>query len=174
MLVSCLRLNCHNIRARLPNANTGASTSGRAKRARPPLDEGEGDEEDGASEGTEDSSIPEIARGVGALGPKSKSKGKGKVRAKPKAEMATPATLTPARGRPRTRACARRPRSKQLGGSGSSKADSVKVPTAAVTLASRRSLRLGAKPRSAASSSPGKATSSPVASESRGGGQISC
>jgi hypothetical protein len=77
-LVSCLELNCHNIRARLSKAKPRASTSGRAKRARPTANEGDGDDEDGGTEGKEDTVIAEIARGVSALGPKSKGKGKGK------------------------------------------------------------------------------------------------
>jgi hypothetical protein len=40
--------------------------SGRAKRVRPPLDEAEGDEEDGGSEGTGDTGIAEITRDVDA------------------------------------------------------------------------------------------------------------
>jgi hypothetical protein len=66
MLVSCLELNCHNIRAQFPsakkNAGAGASTSGCAKRTHPPTDEGDGDseDEDGGFEGTEDTSIVEI------------------------------------------------------------------------------------------------------------------
>ncbi|KAI0265477.1 hypothetical protein BGY98DRAFT_552002 [Russula aff. rugulosa BPL654] len=49
-LDSCFELNCHNIRARFPKpkenarSGAGASTSGRAKRARPPTDEGDGDD----------------------------------------------------------------------------------------------------------------------------------
>ncbi|KAI0265825.1 hypothetical protein BC834DRAFT_154374 [Gloeopeniophorella convolvens] len=83
-LVSCLRLNCHNIRAHLPR------TSGRAKRARPaPAEDGAGDgddDDDAGSEGTEDTGIAEIARGVGSLGNKGKGKGTGKARvAKPRA-----------------------------------------------------------------------------------------
>ena len=79
-LDSCFRLNCPTIRARFPNAKenagAGASTSGRAKRARPPADEGDGDDEDGGFEGTEDTDIADLARGVDALSPKPKSKGK--------------------------------------------------------------------------------------------------
>jgi hypothetical protein len=174
-LESCFELNCHNIRARLrkakASAGAGASTSGRgAKRARPPADEGEGDNEDGGTEGTEDTGIAEIARGVGALGPKSKTKGKGKARAKPNVEKVAAATSTPARGRPRSRARVRvqapRSRSGQESDGGSSKADSVKTPAVPATPApSRRRRRSDAKPRSAASSLlAGKATTSPPSS----------
>lgn len=187
-LVSCLELNCHNIRARLrkakadakaeaeakakanAKAKASASTSGRAKRARSPADEGEGDNEDGGTEGTEDTGIAEIARGVGALDPKSKSKskGKGKARAKPKAEAVTAAaTSTPARGRPKSRGRPRvqAPRSDQESDGGSSKADNVKTPAVPATPAPRRRRRSDAKPRSAASSLPaGKATTSPPSS----------
>ena len=187
-LVSCLELNCHNIRARLrkakadakaeaeakakanAKAKASASTSGRAKRARSPADEGEGDNEDGGTEGTEDTGIAEIARGVGALDPKSKSKGKGKgkARAKPKAEAVTAAaTSTPARGRPKSRGRPRvqAPRSDQESDGGSSKADNVKTPAVPATPAPRRRRRSDAKPRSAASSLPaGKAMTSPPSS----------
>ena len=183
-LDSCLWLNCHNIRARLPTkkAGAGASTSGRAKRARPPLDEAEGDDEDGGTDGTGDTGIAEIARGVGALGPAPKSKGKSKAKApaiaKPKAEMMTTATSasTPKRGWEgprRTKATARksarksRPRHESDGES--SKADSVKAPAvAAVTPASRRRRRSDAKPWSTASGSPGKTTSPPSSPNARG------
>ncbi|KAN0126481.1 hypothetical protein V8E52_000121 [Russula decolorans] len=180
-LDSCLRLNCHNIRARFPNAKesvgAGASTSGRAKRARPPTDEGDGDDEDGGLEGTEDTDIAEIARGVDALSPKTKSKGKAKskskVRApKPKAETVAAATpaATPARGRRRPRSRVRvqvPPRSEQESDVGSSG----KAPAAPATPASRPSRqrrRSDAKPRSAASSPAGKATSPPSSPNARG------
>ncbi|KAH8982842.1 hypothetical protein EDB92DRAFT_1804287, partial [Lactarius akahatsu] len=78
MLDSCFRLNCHNIRARLPGARprTSSSTGGvRAKRARPPPGDLADDDEDDDGNGsryTEDSGIAEIARGVGAMGQKAK------------------------------------------------------------------------------------------------------
>ena len=87
-LESCLSLKCHKIRARRPTTKTaataGASTSGRAKRARPPSDEAEDYDEDGSSEDTGDTSGVEVARGVDALGPKSKGKAKAKARASSK------------------------------------------------------------------------------------------
>jgi hypothetical protein len=75
---------------------------GMESRARPPADEGDGDDEDGGFEGTEDTDVAEIApRGVDALSPntKSKVKNKGKSKSKtsppkPKAEMMTAATLS--------------------------------------------------------------------------------
>ncbi|KAI0249985.1 hypothetical protein BJV78DRAFT_1223327 [Lactifluus subvellereus] len=111
MLTSCLELNCHNVRARLPRAS--ASTSGRNKRARPSLGDGDAaDEDDGSSEGTADTGIAEIARGVGALGQKGKA-GKGKARAEPKAAAAPATSRMPAPTRAvahkRTRAVARKP-----------------------------------------------------------------
>ena len=87
-LESCLSLKCHKIRARCPTTKTaataGASTSGRAKCARPPSDEAEDYDEDGSSEDTGDTSGVEVARGVDALGPKSKGKAKAKARASSK------------------------------------------------------------------------------------------
>jgi hypothetical protein len=83
---------------------------GMESRARPPADEGNGEDEDGGFEGTEDTDVAEIApRGVDALSPnlnmKSKVKNKGKSKSKtsppkPKAETMTAATpsSTPARG----------------------------------------------------------------------------
>ncbi|KAH9034781.1 hypothetical protein EDB84DRAFT_1269732 [Lactarius hengduanensis] len=68
MLDSCFRLNCHNIRARLPGVRprTSSSTGGvRAKRARPPpgdLADDDEDDDGNASRYTEDSGIAEIAR----------------------------------------------------------------------------------------------------------------
>ena len=180
-LDSCLRLNCHNIRARFPNikenAGAGASTSGRAKRARPPTDEGDGDDEDGGLEGTEDTDIAEIARGVDALSPKPKSKGKGKSKSKarapkPKAETATTATpaATPARGRRRPRSRVRvqaPPRSEpesDVGNNGKAPA----TPAAPASRPSRQRRRSDAKPRSAASSPAGKVTSPPSSPNTRG------
>ncbi|KAI0068504.1 hypothetical protein BV25DRAFT_1903935 [Artomyces pyxidatus] len=71
-LTSCLRLNCHDVRGKMPR-----STRASAKRARPQAE----DDEDDGSEGTEDSGIAEIAKGVSKLG-KGKGKGKGKAKAK--------------------------------------------------------------------------------------------
>src|SRR6267154_4153313 len=140
-----LRLNCHNICARFPNtkenAGAGASTSGRAKRARPPADEGNGDDEDGSFEGTEDTDIAEIARGIDALIPKTKTKTKTKANAsKPKAETSTAATptSTPARVRRRPQSRVRvqvPPRSEQESDVGSSG----KVPAAATATPASRS-----------------------------------
>ncbi|KAN0126487.1 hypothetical protein V8E52_000127 [Russula decolorans] len=101
-LDSCLWLNCRNVRTRSSkakkNAGAGASTSGRAKRARPPADE------DGGFEGTEDSDIVEIVRDVDTLSPKTKSKGKSKSKAR--ATKTQGGNATPARGgqgQPRSR-----------------------------------------------------------------------
>ena len=47
----------------------GASTSGRAKRTCPPANEGDGNDKDGGFEGTRDTGIAEIARGVDTLSP---------------------------------------------------------------------------------------------------------
>ena len=156
-LDSCFRLNCHNIRARLPN--TSASTSGRAKRARPPPGKGDIDDDDGGSEGTEDTGIAEIAHGVRALG-QQKGKGKGKGRAKPKVAVAA-ATLTPAR-------VLVPPREPESDG-GSSKAGRVNAPVVTVptTRRRRRRRRTCVKPRSAASF-PGKAVSPPSSPGPRG------
>jgi hypothetical protein len=120
-LVSCLSLNCHNIRARLrkakkKKAGAGASTSGRAKRARPPADE----------EGAEVADIVEIVHDVDAPNPKTKSKSKSPA-PKPKAGTVTAVTpaSTPAQGRrglpqPRSRVRVQVPRSEQGSGVGSS------------------------------------------------------
>ena len=178
-LESCLWLNCHNIRARLPTktAGAGANTGGRAKRARPPPDEAEGDDEDGGTEGTGDTGIAEIARGVDALSPapkiKGKSKGKAPAIAKPKADMMTAPTSTPIPkrrpGRPRTKQVAQKSRPRQESDGESSKADSAKAPAVVpVTPASRRRRRSDAKPRSIASASPGKTTSPPSSPNARG------
>ena len=56
----------------LEKPGAGASTSGRAKCARPPLDEAEADDEDGGSEGMGDYSNVGIGCGVGVLNLKSK------------------------------------------------------------------------------------------------------
>ena len=117
-LKTCLSLKCHKIRARRPTTKTaataGASTSGRVKRARPPSDEAEDYEKDGGSEDTGDARGVEIARGVGALGPKSKGKGKGKARASSKIDLMAerpvllsspqPLKVVPRRGTKRLRA----------------------------------------------------------------------
>jgi hypothetical protein len=177
-LVTCLELNCHNIRAPLPS--TSASSKARAKRARPPPvgeDDIGHDYDDCGSVGTEG----EIAHGVSELGQKRKGKArdnkdkesgnsnsKRKSRAKPKvaadATVVASATSTPAQARTRVRM--------QVPGepdtdTGSNKnADSAGAP-AARTPASRRRRRSDAKPRSAASSGS-KATSPPTSPVPRG------
>lgn len=78
-LVSCYELNCRNIRAR--PQSTSASTSGHAKRAcpLPPSEDDVGHDYDNCrSVITDDTSIAEIAHGVGKLGQKCKGKGKAK------------------------------------------------------------------------------------------------
>ena len=145
-LVSCLELNCHNIRARLSkvkrSARAGASTSGRAKRARPTANEGDGDDEDGGMEGTKDTGIAEIARGDGVLGSKSKSKGKGSGNArapKPNAEMAAAAAATSTsmpgggQGRSRSRVRVQVPRSDQQESDGGGSNSKAKAPAVAAT-----------------------------------------
>jgi hypothetical protein len=76
-LVSCYELNCCNIRAR--PQSTSASTSGHAKRAcpLPPSEDDVGHDYDNCrSVITDDTSIAEIAHGVGKLGQKCKGKAK--------------------------------------------------------------------------------------------------
>ncbi|KAH9015801.1 hypothetical protein EDB85DRAFT_788438 [Lactarius pseudohatsudake] len=103
MLDSCFRLNCHNIRARLPGARprTSSSTGGvRAKRARPPpgdLADDDEDDDGNASRYTEDSGIAEIARGVGAMGQKAKGPRRTKAVARKSKPSAAATTETPAR-----------------------------------------------------------------------------
>ncbi|KAH9959268.1 hypothetical protein BC827DRAFT_1215321 [Russula dissimulans] len=159
-LVTCLELNCHNIRSRLQSAKASTSASPRrAKRARPPPGEGDVADDDGASAGTEDTGIAEIA-----LGDKGKGKGKAKERAKqPKAAAAAaPAsTSKPARARARVRVLA--PHEPESDGGNSSKAGSVSAPAPAPAPepapAARQRRRLprprplpDGKPRSSASS----------------------
>jgi hypothetical protein len=143
MLDSCIELNCHNVRTRLPAV--GASTSSR-KRARPSLgDDDVADEDHGGSEGTDDTGIAEIARGVGALGQKGKA-GKGKARAKPKVATAAATSSTPARARVRIRT----PRALESDAE-SSKAGSAGAPASAPASSSRKR-RSDAKSRSTAAS----------------------
>lgn len=69
-LVSCLRLNCHGIRSRIPRASSSR------KRARQTYKEQSSDEDD--SEGEADSGLDEIVGGKGKSSEKPKVKGKGK------------------------------------------------------------------------------------------------
>ncbi|KAH9053255.1 hypothetical protein EDB87DRAFT_1569468, partial [Lactarius vividus] len=131
MLDSCFRLNCHNIRARLPGArpHPSSSTGGvRAKRARPPpgdLADNDDDEDDdgNASRYTEDSGIAEIARGVGAMGQKAKGPRRTKaVARKPKPSTAS-TVETPARAHVRIKA----PHGARESDAESSKAGSISI-----------------------------------------------
>lgn len=176
-LVSCLELNCRNTRARLPSIS--ASSSVRAKRARPPPAEDDDvghDYDDCGSVGTEGTGVAEIAHGVGEPGQKRKgnkykpigstnSKGKGRAKPKAAADAATAtATSTPARTRVRMQV----PAEPDTGAGSNKNAGSAGAPAARAP-ASRRRRRsdANAKPRSAASSGS-KATSPPASPPSRG------
>jgi len=91
-LVSCLELNCHNIRAQLQSAKASRSTGGRrAKRARPPSDEGDIADDVGAFAGTEDTGTGSavIALTAPRAVPEKKDKGKTKAKARAKQPKAT-------------------------------------------------------------------------------------
>jgi len=124
-LVSCLELNCHNIRAQLRSAKTSTSTRGRrAKRAPPPPDSGDVADDNGASAGTEDSGIAETAQGVDTLVEKDKGRAKAKARAKqPKAATAT--ADAPASTSKHARGRVQAPHERESGDGNSSKAVSV-------------------------------------------------
>jgi hypothetical protein len=178
MLVSCLELNCRPTRARPPSIS--ASSSARAKRARPPLAEEDDvghDYDDCGSVGTEDIIVTEITHVVGELDQKPKgkakgkkdkvvgssnSKGKAKAPAKTKATEAASATSTPARARVRMQV----PAGPDSDAGSNKNAGSAGAPAARAP-ASRRRRRSDAKPRSAASSGS-KATSPPESPPSRG------
>ncbi|KAH9164097.1 hypothetical protein EDB89DRAFT_2103205 [Lactarius sanguifluus] len=155
MLDSCFRLNCHNIRARLPGARprTSSSTGGvRAKRARPPpgdLADNDDDEDDdgNASRYTEDSGIAEIARGVGAMGQKAKGPRRPKAVARKSKPSAAATTETPARAHVRIKA----PRGARESDAESSKAGSISVPPVSA------SAPAAGTPASASASSPAPA-----------------
>jgi hypothetical protein len=150
MLDSCFRLNCHNIRARLPGPSASAgSSTGRVKRARPPpgdLADNDDDEDDdgNASRFTEDSGIAEIARGVGAMGQPVKGRPRTKQTAR-KSTFPLPATPASATQTPARRVRVKAPRTGESDAE-SSKAGSIRVPLAVGT------------PASASTSSPAPAT----------------
>jgi len=121
-LVSCLKLNCHNIRAQLQGAE--GSRGHRAKRACPPADSGDVPNDDGASAGTEDMGIAEIAQGVGALEDEDKGKAKTKARAK-KPKAATAAALASASKHARASMRVQTPYETESDGGDSSKAGGV-------------------------------------------------
>ncbi|KAH8982725.1 hypothetical protein EDB86DRAFT_2969449, partial [Lactarius hatsudake] len=127
MLDSCFRLNCHNIRARLPGARprTSSSTGG-------PNDDDE-DDDGNASRYTEDSGVAEIARGVGAMGQKAKGPRRTKA--------------TPARAHVRIKA----PRGARESDAESSKAGSISAPPVSA------SAPAAGTPASASASSPAPA-----------------
>ena len=139
MLESCFEHRCHKIRTRRPgpSPSAGSSTGGvRMKRARPPPgdvadnDDDDDDDDGNASRITEDSGVAEIARGVGAMGQKSKSSVRRTKQTARKSTLslaaaATAAMETPARARVRVKA----PRAGESDAE-SSKAGSVRAPPA--------------------------------------------
>ncbi|KAI9507516.1 hypothetical protein F5148DRAFT_1204509, partial [Russula earlei] len=172
-LDSCFQLNCHNIRARLPKASS--SGNGRAKPPPAPPSGGDIGDDEGASDGTEDTGIAKISHGVGAASPKGKARAraKAKTRTNPKeaveesAAVATP-TRTPARARARVRVQV--PRESESDG-GNGKTGNVGAPAPATPATGQRPRKRrhsDAKPRSAASSA-GKATSPPTSSPAQRG-----
>ncbi|KAI0313138.1 hypothetical protein OF83DRAFT_1142763 [Amylostereum chailletii] len=81
-LQSCLRLNCHNVRATLPR---NPRTRTRVVRPRSRSQELAEAEDDAMSSGAEDSGVDEIARGVGDIGKKKRARGTAKGKGKAKA-----------------------------------------------------------------------------------------
>ncbi|KAI9467384.1 hypothetical protein BJY52DRAFT_1111901 [Lactarius psammicola] len=169
MLDSCFRLNCHNIRARLPGPSSSTG-GGRVKRARPPPgdladnDDDDDDDDGNASRYTEDSGIAEIARGVGAMGQKSKGPRRTKAVARKSKPSAAATTETPARPRVRIKA----PRGARESDAESSKAGSVSAPPGSASAVAGTPASVSAATRSRVRGSGGETADEKMMTDAEG------